>query len=573
MGIGPALGGITFIWRFLMSTVAVESHCVPLDLIDVTENVRELDQAHVDALASSIALRGLIVPLTVRPEGERLSLVAGSHRYAACRKLGLDEVEVTMRNQEGSSADSAAENVVRKQLSPLEEARAVAHMLDEGYTLDGAATVLGWTGKLVSARAKILDLPETAQELIGSGELPLSAVGTIAKIAEVSPELCETALAPIAAGEISGNQFTSNPGWVIGYALREGATKVFAAYLSTLNHNDISELRLGKKVEAAYAEAQELHKQIDRHAYGPPPIRLAETEVDQARAAGVLIEFEHATPIITDRALFRELTKQAIKRTLEELRATKHQDASDRASRKAQGNEERTPQQKLDAEHRATIRQLTVRAHGTNLDLGAALLQKLATVDPGDMDVARFFAYGLLGPDERGYLGTGDHTVASIAANGIRLVIEQHRTTTTPTLKNGEPGKTKVAYGEVEDAAAWLWKFVDGARNAAELYGRVLVVFAAQNYAHDLVLPTSKRRGTVLPRSRKETARKAFERLTKNVLPASHAQLQRAIEREARSYTKHQSELNTAPRQRVATAAQDPDACDPEDGTEPAIES
>ncbi|HEV2923606.1 MAG TPA: ParB/RepB/Spo0J family partition protein [Solirubrobacteraceae bacterium] len=528
-----------------MSTTTVTSQRVPLDLIDLGDNVRELDETHVDALASSIALRGLIVPLAVRANGDRFSLVAGYHRHAAARKLGLEEVEVTLREQDGSSADSAAENVVRKQLSPLEEARAIQHMLDEGYTLDGAATVLGWNRKLVSARAKILDLPETAQQLIGKGELPVSAVSTLSKITEVSTELCEAALAPVAAGDVSAEQFASNPAWAIGYALRESGARVFAAYLSTLSHHDIAELRLGKKTEAAYTEAQDLHKQIDRHAYGPPAIRFLESEVDQARAAGVLIEFEHGTPIITDRPLFRELSKQAIERTLEELRAAKQQDASERASRKAQGTEERTPEQKLEAEHRATVRQLTARSHGTNLDLGTALLQKLAMVDPGDIDVARFFALGLLGPDERGYLGTGDHTVATIAANGIRLVFEQHRTTTTPTLKSGEPGRTKVQYGEVEDAAAWLWKFVEGARNAGELYGRVLVVFAAQNYAHDLVLPANKRRGSVLPRSRKEAARKAFERVTKQVLPASHIQLQRALEREARAYANRQNELST----------------------------
>jgi len=540
-----------------MSTMTLTSQRVPIEQIDVGDNVRDLDDAHVDALASSIALRGLIVPLVVRPEGQRFVLVAGYHRYAACRKLGLRQVEATLREQDGTSADSAAENVVRRQLSPLEEARAVKHMLDEGYTLDGAATVLGWNRKLVSARAKILDLPETAQQLIGNGELPVSAVAVLTKITEVSAELCAAALAPIATGEISGEQFTSNPGWAIGYAVRESGTKVFAAYLSTLSHHDIAELRLGKKTEATYAAAQELHKQIDRHAYGPPTIRFGDTEVDQARAAGVLIEFDHGTPIITDRALFRELAKQAVNRTLEELRAAKQQGASERASRKAQGKEERTPQQTLEAEHRATVRQLTARAHGTNLDLGAALLQKLATVDPGDMAVARFFAYGLLGPDERGYLGTGDHTVATIAANGIRLVFDQHRTTTTPTLKSGQPGRTKVEYGAVEDAAAWLWKFIEGARSAGELYGRVLVVFAAQNYAHDLVLPASKRRGSALPRSRKEAARTAFERVTKKLLPASHVELQRALDHEARAYVKRQDELTALGARATSTGGTD----------------
>jgi ParB family chromosome partitioning protein len=153
-----------------MSTLTAPARAALAD-IDVGENSRELDSEHVKALADSIALRGLIVPLLVSPDGDRFKLIAGHHRYAACKSLGLADVEITLREQEGTSADSAAENVVRKALNPLEEARAVKHMLEEGYTLDGAATVLGWNRKLVSARAKILELPETAQRLLGSGEL------------------------------------------------------------------------------------------------------------------------------------------------------------------------------------------------------------------------------------------------------------------------------------------------------------------------------------------------------------------------------------------------------------------
>ena len=104
-----------------------------------------------------------------------------------------------------------------------------------------------------------------------------------------------------------------------------------------------------------------------------------------------------------------------------------------------------------------------------------SVCRTLAVVDPGDMDVARFFAYGLLGPDSLSQLGAGDHVVATIAANGIRLVIA--------------------------------------------------------------------RRPSVLPRSRKDTARKTFERITKAILPASHTELRRALEREARTYSQRQSEL------------------------------
>ena len=147
----------------------------------------------------------------------------------------------------------------------------------------------------------------------------------------------------------------------------------------------------------------------------------------------------------------------------------------------------------------------------------------------------------------------------AIVANGLRLVLEEHRTTTTPTLKSGARGKTKVAYCEPDVAATWLWQFVDGAKTAGELYGRTLVVFAAQHYASQLVLPASKRRTSVLPRSRKDTARKAFERVTKGVLPASHKDLERAIAAEARSYERGVAELDT---RRRAAASQAPDAGD-----------
>ena len=96
-------------------------------------------------------------------------------------------------------------------------------------------------------------------------------------------------------------------------------------------------------------------------------------------------------------------------------------------------------------------------------------------------------------------LGTGAHTARRIAASGVRLVIDEHRETTTPMRKDGPPGKTKVAYGDVDAAAKWLWRFVDGAKTAGELYGRTLVCFAAQHYAHQLVLAASKRDTSALP--------------------------------------------------------------------------
>src|SRR5206468_7762376 len=81
---------------------------LPLDAIRVRENVRDLDRAHVESLAASIALRGVLVPLIVRPTPEEgaFELVAGYHRLAACRTLQLPDVPVVVRDHEGSSADT-----------------------------------------------------------------------------------------------------------------------------------------------------------------------------------------------------------------------------------------------------------------------------------------------------------------------------------------------------------------------------------------------------------------------------------------------------------------------------------
>jgi ParB/RepB/Spo0J family partition protein len=84
---------------------------VALELIEIPENVRELDAAHVEALAGSIALQGLLVPLVVRPDGGRFELVAGFHRAAAARSLGMTEVPVVVRDADSEDADRAVENI------------------------------------------------------------------------------------------------------------------------------------------------------------------------------------------------------------------------------------------------------------------------------------------------------------------------------------------------------------------------------------------------------------------------------------------------------------------------------
>jgi ParB family chromosome partitioning protein len=60
---------------------------------------------------SPAPLQGIIVPVVVREDGDGFELVAGFHRIAAARSLGLAEVPVVVRDAVTEDADRAVENI------------------------------------------------------------------------------------------------------------------------------------------------------------------------------------------------------------------------------------------------------------------------------------------------------------------------------------------------------------------------------------------------------------------------------------------------------------------------------
>jgi hypothetical protein len=104
----------------------------------------------------------------------------------------------------------------------------------------------------------------------------------------------------------------------------------------------------------------------------------------------VLIEFERGRPIIVDRPLYRELVKTAIKRTHDDLQA-KAETATKENKTSRGGEAPADPVTVAKRERDAQLRELTDQAHGVNTDLGRALVHNLSSVDPTDIDVARFF--------------------------------------------------------------------------------------------------------------------------------------------------------------------------------------
>ena len=123
--------------------------------------------------------------------------------------------------------------------------------------------MLGWSINRVLARVKVLRLPERARQMVGAGEIPLSAVDQLLSIGRVGPALLDAVIAYLDHGnEWAAERLVSERGWVLDSAMREGAVKTFASYMDSLGSHEISALWLGKKTEEQLAEVEKLHRQV-----------------------------------------------------------------------------------------------------------------------------------------------------------------------------------------------------------------------------------------------------------------------------------------------------------------------
>jgi ParB family transcriptional regulator, chromosome partitioning protein len=129
----------------------------------------------VSGLAESIRAQGLIQPIVVRPRlAGGYELIAGERRWRAAREAGLASVPAVVR--EADDRDSLllglVENVAREDLSPIEEGRAYAVLIDEfGLTLGELAERVGKSKPTVSNRIRLLELPEDVLGMVARGEL------------------------------------------------------------------------------------------------------------------------------------------------------------------------------------------------------------------------------------------------------------------------------------------------------------------------------------------------------------------------------------------------------------------
>ena len=132
------------------------------------------DEKGLEDLANSIKEHGIIQPLVLRHAGDKYEIIAGERRFKAATMAGLKTVPAVIANiDDNKSAEVAiVENVQRKDLSPIEEARSYKNLLDKGYlTQSELAKKMGLSQSAIANKLRLLNLDDSVQEALLNNEI------------------------------------------------------------------------------------------------------------------------------------------------------------------------------------------------------------------------------------------------------------------------------------------------------------------------------------------------------------------------------------------------------------------
>ena len=136
-----------------------------------------IDPEALRELADSIKLDGVIQPIVVQPDGDAFLLIAGERRWRAAQMAGLSELPAVVYHLADPSDSlrlALVENIQRRDLNPLEEARAYQELIQRcGLTQEQLAQQVSRSRSTVTNMLRLLQLPEEIQRQLASGGLSM----------------------------------------------------------------------------------------------------------------------------------------------------------------------------------------------------------------------------------------------------------------------------------------------------------------------------------------------------------------------------------------------------------------
>lgn len=149
-----------------------------LKIIDIEPNRnqprRVFDEEAIEELAESIKEYGLLQPIIVSKKDKYYEIIAGERRWRACKKAGLTEIPVIIRedNEKRNKEIALIENIQREDLNPIEKAMGIKNLMEEyGLTQQEVSEVLGKARSSIANSVRILNLDERVIQLALEGKL------------------------------------------------------------------------------------------------------------------------------------------------------------------------------------------------------------------------------------------------------------------------------------------------------------------------------------------------------------------------------------------------------------------
>ena len=126
------------------------------------------DEKELNELSNSILKYGVIQPIVLRKMGNKYEIIAGERRYRASMMAGLKTIPAIMNNTDDNTSAEIAllENLQRKNLTVIEEAKSFKKLLDKGFTQEDIANKLGISQSSIANKMRLLNLPKQVQDAL-----------------------------------------------------------------------------------------------------------------------------------------------------------------------------------------------------------------------------------------------------------------------------------------------------------------------------------------------------------------------------------------------------------------------
>jgi ParB family chromosome partitioning protein len=139
----------------------------------------------IDELADSIAERGVLQPILLRPhgDGEGFEIIAGERRWRAAQRARLHSIPAIVREiDEAATAELALiENIQREDLNAIEEAEGYKQLIDRhGHTQENVAKIVHKSRSHVANLLRLLDLPEFVRQSLLKGDISMGHARAVA---------------------------------------------------------------------------------------------------------------------------------------------------------------------------------------------------------------------------------------------------------------------------------------------------------------------------------------------------------------------------------------------------------